>query len=403
MAEININALKSEIREAVINRKANACPMVVRLAWHSSGTFDKNDSTGGSDGATMRFSPEKDDDANAGLSIIRDLLLPVKLNHPEISYADLWTLAGTAALEFLGGPPTPFKLGRSDAADGSACCPIGRLPDAAQGAQHLRDVFYRMGFNDQEIVALSGAHTLGRCHKTRSGFDGPWTNNPLKFDNQYFKVLLNMDWEKRKWDGPEQFEDQLTGNLMMLPTDLALKTDEKFLVWVKKYAADEQLFFDDFGAVFGKLLALGCPASTDPSKLSGKKEATPTDEFLEHAMHGSLERMQRLAVNADVNGVESSSGRTALHKAAYWGHDHVAAFLTSEKAFTKTDSVDYSGETALHDASRFGHVAVVKVLIDAGANTTIKNKDGKDALTIAQDYSKPEVAKLIQSSRAGKL
>ena len=59
----------------------------------------------------------------------------------------------------------------------------GRLPDAAQGAEHLRDVFHRMGFNDKEIVCLSGAHTLGRCHKTRSGFDGPWTTNPLQFDN----------------------------------------------------------------------------------------------------------------------------------------------------------------------------------------------------------------------------
>lgn len=39
-----------------------------------------------------------------------------------------------------------------------------QLPDASQGAEHLREVFYRMGFNDREIVALSGGHTLGRCH-----------------------------------------------------------------------------------------------------------------------------------------------------------------------------------------------------------------------------------------------
>ncbi len=52
-----------------------------------------------------------------------------------------------------------------------------------------------MGFNDQEIVALSGAHTLGSCHISRSGFDGPWTRNPLKFDNSYFKHLLHSDWQ----------------------------------------------------------------------------------------------------------------------------------------------------------------------------------------------------------------
>ena len=48
----------------------------------------------------------------------------------------------------------------------SHACPLTALPSSA----------CRMGFNDQEIVALSGAHTLGRCHADRSGFVGPWTN-----------------------------------------------------------------------------------------------------------------------------------------------------------------------------------------------------------------------------------
>eukprot|EP00951_Prasinocladus_malaysianus_P021320 scaffold175911_cov32-Prasinocladus_malaysianus.AAC.1 len=60
------------------------------------------------------------------------------------------------------GPTIPWRPGRGDAAGAEACPPKENLPDAAQGAAHLRDVFYRMGFNDQEIVALSGAHTLGR-------------------------------------------------------------------------------------------------------------------------------------------------------------------------------------------------------------------------------------------------
>lgn len=45
-----------------------------------------------------------------------------------------------------------------------------------------------MGFNDQEIVALSGAHSLGRCHAGRSGFEGPWSVTPTKFSTQYYKV-----------------------------------------------------------------------------------------------------------------------------------------------------------------------------------------------------------------------
>jgi cytochrome c peroxidase len=46
----------------------------------------------------------------------------------------------------------------------SKCPPEGRLPDATQGSDHLRKIFYRMGFNDREIVCLSGAHALGKCH-----------------------------------------------------------------------------------------------------------------------------------------------------------------------------------------------------------------------------------------------
>lgn len=50
------------------------------------------------------------------------------------------------------------------------------------------------GFNDQEIVALSGAHTLGRCHADRSGYVNPWTNAPTTFSNLYFTELINNKW-----------------------------------------------------------------------------------------------------------------------------------------------------------------------------------------------------------------
>jgi hypothetical protein len=104
---LNLNAIRSEIRLALINQKANACPMAARVAWHAAGTYDASDGSGGTDGATMRFEPEKSDPANAGLSIIRDMLHPVRVNHPELSEADLWGLAGAMAVEFLGGPAIP--------------------------------------------------------------------------------------------------------------------------------------------------------------------------------------------------------------------------------------------------------------------------------------------------------
>ena len=99
------------------------------------------------------------------LDIARDMLIPVKTEHPNVSISDIWALTGAAAVEKTGGPKIPVGMGRVDQPDCNKCPPNGRLPDASQGAQHLRDVFYRMGFNDQEIVALSGAHTLGRCHQ----------------------------------------------------------------------------------------------------------------------------------------------------------------------------------------------------------------------------------------------
>ena len=154
-----------------------------------------------------------------------------------------------------------WRGGRTDYVDDSKLPPHGRLPDGAQGSDHLRHVFGRMGFSDQEIVALSGAHNLGRCHSDRSGFDGAWVHNPTRFSNQYFKLLSSLTWKKKtNPNGVEQFmhyDEDLDAELMMLPTDMALMSDSRFSPWVKQYAEDVDLFFKDFAAVFAKLLELG--------------------------------------------------------------------------------------------------------------------------------------------------
>ncbi len=87
-----VNAVKSAVRATIICQKANSCPMAVRLAWHASGTYHAAECTGGSNGATMRFAPESEDGANAGLGIEQDVLQAVKREFPELSYADIWTL-----------------------------------------------------------------------------------------------------------------------------------------------------------------------------------------------------------------------------------------------------------------------------------------------------------------------
>nr|CEG03165.1 unnamed protein product [Fusarium acuminatum CS5907] len=156
------------------------------------------------------------------------------------------------------GPAIPYRPGRSDR-DVSGCTPDGRLPDASKRSDHLRGIFGRMGFNDQEIVALSGAHALGRCHTDRSGFDGPWTFSPTVLTNDYFRLLIEEKWQWKKWNGPAQYEDKSTKSLMMLPSDIALIEDKKFKPWVEKYAKDNDAFFKDFSNVVLRLFELGVP------------------------------------------------------------------------------------------------------------------------------------------------
>lgn len=242
-------------------------PTLVRLAWHSAGTYSKADKSGGSDGGRMKFSPEANWGANAGLLDARAVIEEVAASS-GLSRADAYTLAGVVAIAEMGGPDVKWRAGRSDSPDGKTSPPDGRLPDADKGTikgtiQHIRDIFYRMGFNDREIVALSGAHALGRCHENASGYWGPWTRAETTFSNEYYRLLLEENWTLKTthggkpWTGPDQFETP-DGDLMMLPSDMALMWDKTFLTIVQEYAKDEDKFFADFAAAFSKLLELGC-------------------------------------------------------------------------------------------------------------------------------------------------
>merc|ERR1719203_1475748 len=114
----------------------------------------------------------------------------------------------------------------------------------------------------------------------------------------------------------------------MLPTDIALIEDANFRPWVEQYAKNEGLFFDDFAAAFGKMLANGTKGENGLNSLNEGEtmdnSAGASADFREYAMHGSLEHCVRAKdAGADVNALEASSGRTALHKGAFWGHTHL--------------------------------------------------------------------------------
>lgn len=247
-----------------------------RLAWHDSGSFSAEakdqpwPKPGGATGS-IRFKPELGYGANNGLDIALNLLQPLKIEFPELGWADLIQLASAVAIEHAGGPHIPLRLGRLDAQGPDDCTPDGRLPAAAapfpdkspSPADHLRRVFYRMGLEDKDIVALSGAHTLGRARPERSGHgkastkytaNGPgtpggqsWTVQWLKFDNSYFTDI----------------KEQKDADLLVLPTDACLFEDPGFSPFAEKYAADQDAFFADYIASHLKLSELGVKWEND--------------------------------------------------------------------------------------------------------------------------------------------
>ncbi|XP_011043177.1 PREDICTED: L-ascorbate peroxidase 3, peroxisomal [Populus euphratica] len=230
-----IEKARRDLRALIASK--SCAPIMLRLAWHDAGTYDAKTKTGGPNGS-IRNEKELAHAANSGIKIAIDFCEGIKAKHPKITYADLYQLAGVVAVEVTGGPTIDFVPGRKDSLESPE---EGRLPDAKQGASHLRDVFYRMGLSDKDIVALSGGHTLGRAHRDRSGFDGPWTKEPLKFDNSYFQELLKGDSE----------------GLLKLQTDRVLVEDPEFRKYVLLYAEDEDAFFSDYAASHKKLSELG--------------------------------------------------------------------------------------------------------------------------------------------------
>ncbi|KAF4391922.1 hypothetical protein G4B88_007497 [Cannabis sativa] len=245
---------RKKLRGVIYAKKL--APLMLRLAWNSAATFDVITRTGGPFG-TMRLEAEQNHDANTGLTDAVQCLEVIKRQFPVISYADLYQLAGVVAVEITGGPEIPFHPGRE-----FGMVVLNALLVFVLGADHLREVFGRMGFSDKDIVALSGGHTLGQCYVYHSGYDGSWTGTPDIFDKSYFEYvfcyyeLLIHHFFARDKDatyigiGPR-------GDRLLLQSDKALVTDPALCAFVIKYSQDEDAFFGDYAEAHLKFSELG--------------------------------------------------------------------------------------------------------------------------------------------------
>jgi catalase-peroxidase len=209
-AQLDLEAVKADIRSALTTSQewwpadwGHYGPLMIRLAWHSAGTYRVGDGRGGSADGTIRFAPLNSWPDNANLDKARRLLWPVKQKYGvKLSWADLMILTGNVALESMGFETFGFAGGRVDVwepqrdifwgSEGEwladkrfsgerelsnplAASQMGLIyvnpegpngvPDPLLAARDIRTTFGRMAMNDEETVALiAGGHTLGKVH-----------------------------------------------------------------------------------------------------------------------------------------------------------------------------------------------------------------------------------------------
>jgi catalase-peroxidase len=176
--------------------------LMIRMAWHSAGTYRITDGRGGAGQGQQRFAPLNSWPDNANLDKARRLLWPIKQKYGRnISWADLMVLAGNVALESMGFKTFGFAGGRADvwepeelfwgpegtwlgderySGERQLAEPLGAVqmgliyvnpegpngkPDPVAAAKDIRETFFRMAMNDEETVALiAGGHTFGKTH-----------------------------------------------------------------------------------------------------------------------------------------------------------------------------------------------------------------------------------------------
>ncbi len=326
-------------------------PFFIRMAWHAAGTYRTADGRGGANSGQQRFAPLDSWPDNGNLDKARRLLWPIKQKYGKnISWADLFILAGNVAIESMGGPTFGFGGGRADVYEperdiywGSedkwvnenvqtriapdhgmhelegplAAIQMGLIyvnPEGPQGNPHddegmardMKETFARMAMDHEETVALTaGGHTFGKAHgngdpstlgqapaggdlvaqgfgwvsgeehggigehTVTSGIEGAWTNTPIQWSENYFRLLLDYDYELVKspaganqWQPIDQKEEDMAPAAwdpnkkvptMMTTADMALKRDPEFRKISEKFRDDPEAFKDAFARAWFKL------------------------------------------------------------------------------------------------------------------------------------------------------
>ncbi|GAA2048693.1 catalase/peroxidase HPI [Catenulispora yoronensis] len=207
---LDLPAVKADIAAVLTDSQpwwpadfGNYGPFMIRMAWHSAGTYRISDGRGGGGTGQQRFAPLNSWPDNASLDKARRLLWPVKKKYGQsLSWADLMILAGNVALETMGFTTFGFAGGRPDVWEADEDVywgpeqtwlgderytgerhleePLGAVqmgliyvnpegpngnPDPVAAARDIRETFGRMAMNDEETVALiAGGHTFGKTH-----------------------------------------------------------------------------------------------------------------------------------------------------------------------------------------------------------------------------------------------
>ena len=353
--KLDLTALKNDLKTLMTDSQdwwpadwGHYGGLMIRLAWHSAGTYRIADGRGGSGTGNIRFAPLNSWPDNGNLDKARRILWPIKKKYGnQLSWADLMILAGNMAYESMGLKVYGFAGGREDiwhpekdiywgsekewkAVSGSegtrysgerdlenplAAVMMGLIyvnpegvdgkPDPLKSAHDVRVTFQRMAMNDEETVALTaGGHTVGKAHgngdagalgpepeagpieiqgfgwmnpknngngadTVTSGLEGAWTTNPTRWDNEYFDMLLNHDWELKKspagawqWE-PINIKDEdktvdahnpsKKNNPIMTDADMAMKMDPAYRVISERFYKDPAYFSEVFARAWFKL------------------------------------------------------------------------------------------------------------------------------------------------------